>query len=240
MSDGRVALVTGGSRGIGKACVEAFGAAGYRVAACATTQEGARAGSPAFAFACDVANKDDVKRGVSDVLRRLGRLDVVINNAGVAGENSLAADDDDAFWQRVLDVNLNGTYYVSKAALPHLPDGSGRIINVGSSLSFRGAPEQTAYTAAKHAVIGFTRALALHVAPRGVTVNALCPGWTRTDMMRMRAGELGVSEQDLAAGVPLGRAVEPEEVASLALYLASEQARSITGQALIVDGGSLA
>lgn len=240
MSEGRVALVTGGSRGIGRACVEAFSAAGFRVAACATTRDGARAAVPDYAFVCDVADKGSVKQGIAGVLARLGRLDVVVNNAGVAGENLLGADDDDALWHRIVDVNLHGTYYVSKAALPHLPDGSGRIINVGSTLSLRGVPDQTAYCAAKHAVVGFTRALALHAAPRGITVNALCPGWTRTDMMHMRAGQLGVEEGDLTGRVPLGRIVEPEEVASLALYLSSDAARSITGQALVVDGGSLA
>lgn len=239
MSEGRVVLVTGGSRGIGRACVEAFAAAGYRVAACATTREGAAAGNPTHAFACDVSDKASVKRGLDEVLRHLGRLDVIVNNAGVAGENALDDDNDDV-WHRIIDVNLHGTYYVSKAALPHLPDGSGRIINVGSTLSLRGVPDQTAYCAAKHAVVGFTRALALHAAPRGVTVNALCPGWTRTDMMQQRATELGARPEDLARGVPTGRVVEPEEVASLALYLASEAARSITGQTLVVDGGSLA
>lgn len=240
MSEARVALVTGGSRGIGKACVEAFTRAGFAVAACATTEDAARAGGPAYAFACDVADKDAVRRGLDDVRARLGRLDVVVNNAGIAGSNSLAPDDDDALWHRIVEVNLHGTYYVSKAALPHLPDDEGRIINVASTLGLRGVPEQTAYCAAKHAVVGFTRALALHVAPRGITVNAICPGWTRTDMLDQRAGELGVDAADLARGVPLGRVVEPEEVAAMALYLASPAARAVTGQALVIDGGSLA
>lgn len=240
MSDAPVALVTGGSRGIGRACVEAFSRAGFRVAACATTEAGARAADPAYAFACDVADRESVRRGIEGVLARLGRVDVVVNNAGIAGNNSLAPDDDDALWHRIVDVNLHGTYYVSKAALPHLPEGEGRIINIASTLGLIGVPEQTAYCAAKHGVVGFTRALALHVAPRGITVNAICPGWTRTDMMEQRAGELGVDTDALARGVPLGRAVEPEEVAAMALYLASPAARSITGQALVIDGGSLA
>lgn len=240
MSEAPVALVTGGSRGIGRACVEAFAQAGYRVAACATTEAGARAANPAYAFACEVADKSAVRRGIEGVLSTLGRLDVVINNAGIAGTNSLAPDDDDALWHRIVDVNLHGTYYVAKAALPHLPDGSGRIINIASTLGLTGVPEQTAYCAAKHAVVGFTRALALHVAPRGITVNAICPGWTSTDMMEQRAGELGVDTATLARGVPLGRAVTPKEVASMALYLASPAAALVTGQALVIDGGSLA
>jgi NAD(P)-dependent dehydrogenase (short-subunit alcohol dehydrogenase family) len=130
--------------------------------------------------------------------------------------------------------------YFAKYALPHLPDGSGRIVNVGSVLSLRGVPDQVAYSAAKHGVLGLTRALAHLAAPRRITVNCLCPGWTRTEMAEGRMDELGLSAEQIAASVPIGRIVEPDEVASLALYLLSDAAAAITGQALLVDGGSLA
>lgn len=237
---GRVVLVTGGSRGIGRACVEAFTRAGDIVVATATTAAGAAAAQPHLAMACDVRDTNAVQRCVAASVARFGRLDVVINNAGIAGENSLVPADDDERWFEIIDVNLHGTYRVCKAALPHLPDGTGRILNVGSTLSLRGVPEQSAYCAAKHAVLGFTRALALKVASRGITVNAICPGWTETDMMNQRARELGVDAASLGAGVPIGRATSPDEVAAMAVYLASPAASSVTGQALVIDGGSLA
>lgn len=237
---GRVVLVTGGSRGIGRACVEAFARAGDIVVATSTNEAGAAAVQAHLALVCDVRDTDAVQRCVAATVERLGRLDVVINNAGIAGENSLEPADDDERWFDIIDVNLHGTYRVCKAVLPHLPDGTGRILNVGSTLSLRGVPEQSAYCAAKHGVLGFTRALALQVAARGITVNAICPGWTETDMMEQRAREIGVDAASLAAGVPIGRATSPNEVAAMAMYLASPAAGSVTGQALVIDGGSLA
>lgn len=238
MGNGRVVLVTGGSRGIGRALVERFTAGGDRVAALARTAESAAAGGPALALACDVADRAAVDEVVAQVVARLGGLDVVVNNAGVAGENSLAPGDDDALWHRIFDVNMHGTYHVTRAALPHLPDGRGRVVNVASVLALRGVPDQTAYCAAKHAVLGFTRALALKLAPRRIPVNAICPGWVATDMAAQRAEELGTTVDTLGAGVPLGRMVEPAEVAELAWYLASHAGAMITGQALPLDGGA--
>jgi NAD(P)-dependent dehydrogenase (short-subunit alcohol dehydrogenase family) len=162
-----------------------------------------------------------------------------VNSAGLAGSNALDPASDDLLWHRIFDVNVHGTYYFTKYAYPHLPDG-GRIINIGSRLSHKGVADQTAYSAAKHAVLGFTRAFALHAAARGVTVNAVCPGWVRTDMARARWEALGIDEREAAAGVPLGRIAEPAEVASLVFFLASDEAASITGQAFNIDGGALA
>lgn len=234
----RVVLVTGGSRGIGAALIERFRKGGFLTASFARTP----VASPHVteAFTCDVSDSGQVKAAIAALLARFGRLDVVINNAGLAGENSLDPDDDDALWRRILAVNLDGTYLVSKHALPHLPDRSGRIINIASVLALKGVPDQTAYTAAKHGVVGFTRALAHHAAPRGITVNAICPGWTRTAMAEGRMRELGLDEAALARSVPLGRMIEPHEVADLAFTLAGEGASGITGQALVIDGGALA
>ncbi|AKT38234.1 SDR family NAD(P)-dependent oxidoreductase [Chondromyces crocatus] len=234
----RVVLVTGGSRGIGEALIERFHQGGFLVAAFARTP--ITSASAALTRTCDVSDAAQVKAGIGAVLERFGRLDVVVNNAGLAGVNSLDPDDDDSFWRRVIAVNLDGTYLVSKHALPHLPDRTGRIINIASVLALKGAPDQTAYTAAKHGVIGFTRALALHTAPRGITVNAICPGWTRTAMAEGRMRDLGLDEEALARSVPLGRFIEPREVADLAFTLAGDGAAGITGQAISIDGGALA
>ena len=134
-----------------------------------------------------------------------------MNSAGLAGANTL--DGDDALWHAIISANLHGTYYCCKAALPLLPDGSGRIVNIASVLGLRGVPDQTAYCAAKHGVVGFTRALALALAPRGITVNAICPGWVDTDMARQRFAELGITAEAAAAGVPTGHIATPAEVA---------------------------
>jgi NAD(P)-dependent dehydrogenase (short-subunit alcohol dehydrogenase family) len=140
---------------------------------------------------------------------------------------------------RLIDVNLHGTYYFTKYAFPHIADG-GRIINIGSVLSHKGVADQTAYSATKHAILGFTRAFAHHAATRSVTVNAVCPGWVRTDMARGRWEELDIDEEKAASRVPLGRVVEPAEVAALVHFLASDEAGAITGQAFNIDGGTLA
>lgn len=235
----RSVLVTGGSRGIGLAIADRFKTAGWRVAACARVLGRLSEGPADFKFACDVTDPDAVRDGVAAAIRKFGAIDVLVNNAGVADSNSLDPESSDTLWHRVIDVNLNGTYYFTKHTFPHIPDG-GRIINIGSVLSYTGAADQTAYSAAKHAVLGFTRAFAHHAAARGVTVNAVCPGWVRTDMARSRWEALRIDEKKAASGVPLGRVVEPAEVAALVHFLASDEAGAITGQAFNIDGGMLA
>jgi NAD(P)-dependent dehydrogenase (short-subunit alcohol dehydrogenase family) len=232
-------LVTGASRGIGLAIAGRFQEAGWRVAACARSLDHLATCPAEHKFACDVANPRAVRNGVAQVVQTFGAIDVLVNNAGFSGSNPLDAECDDALWHRAIDVNLNGTYYVTKQAFPHMPDG-GRIVNIGSVLSHIGAGDQTAYTAAKHGVLGFTRAFAQHAAPRNITVNAVCPGWVRTDMAHERWQELAIDEEAASREAPLGRIVEPEEVAALVFFLASDEARAITGQAFNIDGGTLA
>lgn len=234
----KAAFVTGGSRGIGRAIVARFKAAGWRVAACARSMERLDRSPADVKLACDVTDPRSVRDAITAVVRELGAIDVLVNSAGLAGSNPLDTDDD-TLWHRVIDVNLNGTYYVTKYAYPHIRDG-GRIVNIGSILSLKGVADQTAYTAAKHGVLGFTRAFARHAAVRRVTVNVVCPGWVRTDMARSRWADLDLDEERAAAEAPLGRIVEPEEVASLVYFLASDEAAAITGQAFTIDGGVLA
>lgn len=231
----RVVLVTGASRGIGEAIAKIFAAKGDRVIGVSRTSDGAK--HLAAHFVCDVRDRDAVRSLIDEVGKRFGKIDVLVNNAGLAGENSLDPNDDDSFWREIIDVNLNGTYYFSKYALPLIPAG-GSIVNIASVLGLFGVPDQTAYCAAKHAVVGFTRALALKVASRPIRVNAICPGWTRTQMAEARFKELGVTSKDIDATIPLGRIVEPEEVAKLALFLVSGDAMMMTGQTLTLDGGA--
>jgi NAD(P)-dependent dehydrogenase (short-subunit alcohol dehydrogenase family) len=224
------AVVTGGTRGIGAAIADRLVAEGW-----ATLVLARHPGGTAHRFAaCDVADPGAVRR----VFAAETHIDALINCAGIAGANRL--DDDDALWHAIISSNLHGTYHTCKAVLPLLPDGSGRIVNMASVLGLRGVPDQTAYCAAKHGVVGFTRALALAVAPRGITVNALCPGWVATDMAAHRYTELGITEQQAASGVPTGRIALPAEIAGAVMWLLRPEARSITGHALPIDGGGLA
>jgi NAD(P)-dependent dehydrogenase (short-subunit alcohol dehydrogenase family) len=236
----KVALITGGSRGIGNALVKRFKEEGWFVAACATEEKNLKDSPADFKFKCDVTSAIEVKQGVKQVIENLGRIDILINNAGLSGSNSLDADASDDVWHQILNTNLNGTYYMCKQVSPHLPDGTGRVINIASVLALKGVPDATAYCAAKHGVLGFTRGLAHALAPRKITVNAVCPGWTRTEMAMGRMQEIGISEKDFKTWVPLGRFIEPEEVADFVFYLSTSKASAmITGQALTIDGGTL-
>ncbi len=236
MSNGkRIALVTGASRGIGRAIAVALLEEGYHVIGAA------RGAMPALdgleAQRCDVADAAQVAALFSGVRQRHGRLHLLVNNAGIAGGAAFGSAAEAAEWNAILATNLTGSYLCCAAANDLLVDGAARIVNIASVLGLRGVPDQLAYVAAKHGVVGLTRALAEALAPRGIGVNAICPGWVDTAMARQRYAELGITAAEAAAGTPTGRVTTPEEVAALVVYLASEAAGNITGQALTIDGG---
>ncbi|MEO9191264.1 MAG: SDR family NAD(P)-dependent oxidoreductase [Acetobacteraceae bacterium] len=230
----RMALVTGGTRGIGAAVASRLARDGWRVVAVARNAPESTPHGVAFQ-ACDVTDPKTARA----LIAGMARIDALVNAAGIAGANPIDASAD-ALWHAIINANLHGTYHCCSAAQARLPDRSGRIVNVASTLGLRGVADQTAYCAAKHAVIGYTRALAIALAPRAITVNAVCPGWTDTAMSAGRFSELGITRAEAAAGVPTGRIAEPDEIAQTVAFLLSPGAGNITGHALPIDGGSLA
>jgi NAD(P)-dependent dehydrogenase (short-subunit alcohol dehydrogenase family) len=248
-------FVTGAGRGVGRAIALRFAHDGYAVAAAGRTEAILRAvadeitarGGAALPLACDVTDRQSVGRAAAEAAERLGAVDVLVNNAGAAGSAPFAAMDD-ALWDRLLAVNLHGTYFCMRAMLPSMfGRGRGRVINVASIAGKTGFPYTSAYCAAKHAVVGLTRAVALEAAGKGVTVNAICPGWLDTDMTRESIARIcektGRTPEAARAALeqmnPQRRLIAPEEVAALAAFLASPEAGGINGQALNIDGGEL-
>lgn len=230
MTTRRLAVVTGASRGIGRAVAEALLAAGYDVVGAA--RQPVAAGFPVVP--CDVADRAAVQAFFDGIRRDRGRVDVLVNNAGIAGGAAFGSEAEAGNWDAILAANLTGTWACCRAASDLLPDRTGRIINIASVLGLVGAPDQLAYTAAKHGVVGLTKALALALAPRGIAVNAICPGWVDTAMAAQRYRELGITAADAAATTPTGRVTKPEEVAALVLQIV---AGGETGRIVSIDGG---
>ena len=254
----RTAFVTGGGRGIGRAVALALAREGARVMVVARTaaevervagEIRAERGDGAAGHAtCDVADPESVRAAFAECAKAFGRSpDVLVNNAGIA-ESAPLAKTSDEMWARHLAVNLSGVFYCTRAALPPMVErGWGRVINIASIAAKTGAPYIAAYSASKHGVLGLTRSAALEVARKGVTVNAVCPGYVETDMTT-RAVENITATTGRSAEEALEtlrrmsaqhRLVTPEEVAALCVLLASEDGRGITGQAINVDGGSV-
>jgi NAD(P)-dependent dehydrogenase (short-subunit alcohol dehydrogenase family) len=247
---GSVAVVTGGGRGIGAEICVLFAREGASVvvgdldaAAAELTAEKAReASGESLALQVDVAAASQVEALIAGAIRRFGRLDIMVNNAGVAMGGRLA-DIDEELWDRVLAVNLRGVFLGCKYAWPHLSETGGSIVNIASVGGEVGLPGFAAYGASKAGVIQLTRVAAVEGAPLGIRANAVCPTWTETTMFEAalaRRPDPAALRDRLRDGIPLGRFGTPADVASAALYLASEEASFITGVALPVDGGSLA
>jgi len=250
----RHAVVTGGGRGIGAAIAAALAAEGATVsvlgrdaARLAARADALGGGSRAQAVAVDVADEASVKAAFAAVRERFGRIDVLVNNAGEAGSAPLAQTGL-ALWQRMLATNLTGTFLCTRAVLPEMvARGAGRIVNVASTAGLVGYAYVAAYCAAKHGVVGLTRAAALECAKSGVTVNAVCPGYTETDIVADAVANIvaktGKSAAEARAALvarnPQGRMVQPQEVAAAVLWLYLPAAAAVTGQAIAVAGGEV-
>ena len=253
MVSGKIAFVTGGGSGIGKAIALKLAQNGAKVAIASRTsikveraaEELKKLSLPVLPIAMDVRNKADVKRAVDAISSTWGPVHILVNNAGISGL-SMISDPDETKWYDIVDTNLNGMYLVTKAVLKTMPDhAGGRVINISSVLGKFGVPGYTAYCTTKHGMIGFTRALALEVVDRGITVNTICPGWVDTEMATLgineTAAHLGITPEDFrtqaAAAVPIKRFLDADEIAEFVGYIASDAARSITGQAMNICGG---
>jgi len=251
----RIVLVTGGSGGLGRALTRAFVQQGDRVAITArnrekveaAAQEISRGGDRVVAPPCDITQREQVDRLEAEINTHLGSVQILINNAGIAPASSFLEMSDN-LWDEVLKTNLTGTYYCCKAFLPGMiRSGWGRIINIASITAKVAYSHVSAYTASKHAVLGLTRGLALETARTGVTVNAICPGYLDTDLTRrnaqLMADKTGKSVEEVLnlfrKSSPQNRLIAPEEVAEMALFIASDAAAGMTGQAINVDGGAV-
>jgi ketoreductase len=240
----KVAIITGASRGIGFAIAKKFHKDGASVALCARSPIRDFPQERALAVTMDVRDQKSVDNGVRRIVDRFGKIDIIVNNAGISGVTPVDAADTEP-WLDIIQTNIVGSFHVTRAAVPHIPTG-GRIIMISSVLGKFGVPGYSAYCTAKTGLIGFTRSLALELAPRKITVNAVCPGWTDTEMARAGMRDIAASQgitveefkKEAMSRVPLGEMVEPDEVANLVAFLAADTGNKITGQAISICGGS--
>jgi NAD(P)-dependent dehydrogenase (short-subunit alcohol dehydrogenase family) len=254
----RTAVVTGAGSGLGRAIAVALAARGARVAAVdidlASAEETAKmigaAGGRAIGLRADTSVAADVDRAVTEAVKALGPLEIMVNNAGILDGYFNVDEMDESLWRRVIDIDLTGVFLGAKRALAEmLPRGRGRIVNMASVAGLNGTGGGAAYVAAKHGVVGLTRQMAVVYSSRGVTINAVCPGPILTNLRRhsqeilgpdipdMSARGVAVSDEQVRAIVPAGRRGTVEDIASAVCYLASDEAGYITGHAMLVDGG---
>ncbi len=252
---GRGAVITGGGRGIGAAVAQALVSEGAKVVVSARSADQIEAvaadlragGAEAWGVPCDVGSEEQIRALAESAIEKLGTVDILVNNAGIARSAPLKALTLDE-WNRILQINATGTFLCTQAFLgPMVERGWGRVVNIASIAGKMGAAYISAYSASKHAVIGFTRSVAAEVAPSGVTVNAVCPGYVDTPMTEASVANIvektghdaGKVMHNLRAMSPQGRLMEAEEVAYLVLSLCDERAKGVTGQSLVLDGGGV-
>lgn len=239
---GRVAVVTGGSRGIGRAIALRLSAEGANVVICGRNPEAAQAvvdeitttGAEGVAVAADISRESDADGLIQAGIKHFGRLDILVNNAGITKDGLLIRMKEED-WDAVLDVNLKGAFFTTRAALrPMLRAQSGRIVNISSVAGTMGIPGQANYSAAKAGLIGFTKAVAREVASRSITVNAVAPGFIETEMTAVLSDD---RKRSYLSQIPMGRFGDSTEVAALVSFLVSDAASYITGQVITIDGG---
>ncbi len=246
---GKIALVTGGGRGIGRAVAERLAGDGARVVVTGRTQaeiDEVATATGGVAIRADMADRASIE-GLLASLREVGHVDVLVNNAGAA-ESAPLAGTSDALWDAMMAVNATGPFLLCRALIPKMIErGAGRVVNIASNAGLTGYAYTVAYCASKHAIVGMTRAIAVEIAKTGVTINAVCPGWVRTRLTDEAAARIakktGRTEDEargsLVAMTPQRRMVEPIEVAHVVATLCADEARSIHGQAIVIDGGQV-
>jgi NAD(P)-dependent dehydrogenase (short-subunit alcohol dehydrogenase family) len=242
---GKVAFVTGGANGIGRATALAFAHAGSSVVVADVSEDNREtvrliedSGGRSLAVTCDVTQTEDVKSALDETIKTFGQLDFAFNNAGIEQKLAPMADLNEAQWNRILNVNLGGVFLCMKYELElMLKGGGGAIVNTASGAGVKGFKDQAAYVAAKHGVVGLTKAAALDYAPHNIRINAVCPGIIATPMMDRFTGGISEGQERVIAQEPIGRMGKPEEIADAVLWLCSDAASFVVGHAFVVDGG---
>lgn len=242
----KIAIISGGNSGIGRAISIRLAEEGATVVIAARNAETAQetlemievTGRDGSFVACDVTDIDQCEQVIQKTIERHGKLDVLVNNAGIIYRNRTVKETTAEEWKRTFDVNVNGAFYLSKFAIPHLEQSKGNIVNVASYVGLVGFKGTAAYCASKGALVQLTRAMALDHAEAGVRVNCVCPGSVHTEMIMSAWEAYGEGAEEIwSSKHPLGRIAQPKEVADAILYLASDESSFLTGVALPIDGG---